>query len=280
VPEEEDTAATPELHRAGAPIVFTSAAVLPARLRPTGFDPPPHQPLSPSAPPVRIATAIPLFPPYCQREPSAADEPTVASHRTTFPFRPPCHLFLQEPDAPPFSLLPPSPRHRRIVPRARDAGAPRTARPRRGPGKPGLARLNLAVHAHPRDVAFASRPSRWGFSPSTLRVLTLTHTLRRHGAHTHTLTPICTPDPNPATPDPAEADMWDHAVSEREGRADAASPRGGEGPAQRGEEERRSSPRRRRAGPRRSQAEPMGLEPAHHLFWPKTKPDRTPFSFS
>jgi hypothetical protein len=47
-------------------------------------------------------------------------------------------------------------------------------------------------------------------------VLTLTHTLRHHGAHTHTLTPICTPDPNPATPDPAEADMWDHPVSEGE----------------------------------------------------------------
>jgi hypothetical protein len=58
----------PELHRAGAPIVFTNAAVLPARLRPTGFDPPPHQALPPSAPPVRIAAAVPSFPLCCRRE--------------------------------------------------------------------------------------------------------------------------------------------------------------------------------------------------------------------
>jgi hypothetical protein len=84
----------PELHRAGAPIVFTNTMVLPARPRPTGSDPPPHRALLPSAPPVSRTAANPSSFPCCRREPRAADEQSVAGRRTPIPLRPPCRLFL------------------------------------------------------------------------------------------------------------------------------------------------------------------------------------------
>jgi hypothetical protein len=62
-PHEEEDDATPELHPAGVPYDDIDAAALPARPRPTGFDPPPHRALPPSAPPVRIAVAAPFLSP-------------------------------------------------------------------------------------------------------------------------------------------------------------------------------------------------------------------------
>jgi hypothetical protein len=183
----------PELHQAGAPYDDFDAAAHPARPGPACTSPPPRQ----------VTRQRALGELYRRRSlsfPSAAgeaEEPSVANPRDPLPFRPPCHLFVQEPDAPPSPPLPPSPHRRRVVPRARDAGAPRTARPCRGPRMPGPARVRarqrreakpfprLAAslldqskpeHAQPRhacataspcastprrgrDVAFASRPS-------------------------------------------------------------------------------------------------------------------------
>jgi hypothetical protein len=93
---------------------------------------------------VSTTAAFPI--PCCRREPRAANDRSVAGLRTTSPFRPssrPCAGARRTACPQP---QPPSPLRRRVMLRARDADTPRTARPRRGPRMPGLAR----VRAHPR----------------------------------------------------------------------------------------------------------------------------------
>jgi hypothetical protein len=149
-PSEEDdavaaTGAPPSLR----PNDDIDAAARPARPRPTGTDPPPHQASSlASKPSVSAAAASPsLFPTAA----GDADEPSVANPRDPPPsLSALVPLLVQEPDAPPPSRPAAAVAlRRRVVPRARDAGASRTARPRRGPGQPGPAH----VRAHPRREA-------------------------------------------------------------------------------------------------------------------------------
>jgi hypothetical protein len=73
--------------------------------------------------------------------PSAADEPSVANPRTPSPIRPLCRLLCRSPIAPPVFPAAAVALRRRVVPRARNAGASRTAWPRRGPRVPGLAHM-------------------------------------------------------------------------------------------------------------------------------------------
>jgi hypothetical protein len=102
-----------------------------------------------------------------------------------------------------------------------------------------------------RDVAFASRPSRWGFSSSTLRVLTLAHAL---GAHTYTHTPTCRTGSEPRRTR-SRGGRHVGPPCQRRRRPEAAGLRGGEGeatsPAHGGKE----------AGLRRIQAEPSLVGP-------------------
>jgi hypothetical protein len=92
----------------------------------------------------------------------------------------PC--LVQEPVAPPNEPQTPSPLRRRVVPRAWDADAPRMARPRRGPGKPGPAR----VHVHPRCEA----------EPCSCLAAPPLASTSPYGAHTHPcLAAVATPRP-------------------------------------------------------------------------------------
>jgi hypothetical protein len=105
-----------------------------------------------------------------------ADDPSVANPRDPLPLLASVPLLVQGPVAPSSSPQLPSPLRRHVVPRAWDAGAPRTVRPRRGPGMPGPAHVRahpcretsrapalpcphhgLAVRDDPRDVAATSR---------------------------------------------------------------------------------------------------------------------------
>jgi hypothetical protein len=133
---------------------------------------------------------------------------------------------MQEPDAPLFFPATAVAYRRRGVPRARDAGAPRTARPRRGPGKPGLARVRAPSQtAPPPCVRVAAKSLRlFPQHPSGAH----TRTRPRRHMYTHTLI-YCTGS-GPATLDPAVADKWDRPVSTEEKDEDAG-PRGGEAEA-------------------------------------------------
>jgi hypothetical protein len=165
--------------------------------------------LSPSAPPVRIAAAVPLFSPCCRREPCAAEEPSVGNPRIPFPPAAVPSVFagVQRAALHPATAvaLPPPPSCHgpgMPVPRARHghaaalgSQAPRacvrthTARPRPRPPTPRPAsprpRRAQSLPRRGRDVAFASRPCRWGLSPSTPPGA---HTRTRPRAHTHTRT--------------------------------------------------------------------------------------------
>jgi hypothetical protein len=119
----------------------TDAAAHPARHRPADLTSPlPRAPPS-SAPPVSTAAAS-LLP--CAA--GNADDPSVASPRVfPLPIRSLCRFLCRSPTRRRLSPLPPSPHRCCVVPRAQDAGAPCTARPRCGPGKPGPA----CVRVHP-----------------------------------------------------------------------------------------------------------------------------------
>jgi hypothetical protein len=180
--------------------------------------------------------------------------------------------FVQEPDAPPLSPLPPSPYRRRVVARAPDAGALRTARPRRGPGTPRPARVRarpcretrpcpppcwprpasprLRRARPPRDVAATSRSRRGQvFGAFPRAPFGRPHPHVRHGTHTHTCTPICHTGSEPRH-NGSRGGRHVGPPCQRRRRPGVAGPRGGEGeatsPAHGGKE----------AGPRRIRAEP------------------------
>jgi hypothetical protein len=207
-PSKEDAAATgapPRLR----PHDYINVAALPAQLRPAGLASPQPRAFPSSAPSVSTAIAVPVSFPCAA---GVADEPPVAT-LGTLPFRPPCHFSCRSPSR----RFKPRKRRRprrRVVLRARDAGASRTARPRRGPGLPGPARVRarpcrgtrpcppsarhaqprhgLAVRVRPRDAAATSR-SRRGQAVATFSRAPFgcphQHTPSAPHVHTHTLSP-------------------------------------------------------------------------------------------
>jgi hypothetical protein len=121
---------------------YTSAA---ARCSTTS--PRPRRPATAPRPsptsPVSDRRRLPVLPLAASVLPCPADEPSVAPAGPSYP------ILMQEPDAPPCFLQPPSPSRHCTVSRAQSTGTPLTAQPRRSPGVPGPAR----VHAHPSREA-------------------------------------------------------------------------------------------------------------------------------
>jgi hypothetical protein len=231
----------PELHRAGAPIVFTNAAVLPARPRPTGSDPPPHRTLLPSAPPVSRTAANPSSFPCCRREPRAAGEQSVAGRRTPSPSGRRAVFSCRSPTRRPF------PRYRRRLTTAASCRGPGMPAPRARHGHAaalGNQDSRACVHRTQPCLSLAcTTTSPCTSTPATrprrrVRVAAMplrhfperpsgVHTRTRASALTRTHTLICRAASGLATSDPAEADNWAHPVREEKKRRQP-DPRGGE----------------------------------------------------
>jgi hypothetical protein len=241
---------TPELHRAGAPIVYVDVPARPALLRLAGVSSSPHRAPTPTSPPVSTPAAAHFFPfPVAA---GRADEPSVGALGTPLPFPAAVPLFLQGPVAPLLPPLPPSPL---AAASCRGPGSPvlrarhghaaalgcqasracvRTPSPSHAVLQPCLG-PSFATHAR-RRVRVATRPLR----PSPEHLSGATHT------HSHTLA-FAAQDPGRHT---GSRCRWRLGPTCQRGKgSDAAGPRGGgdEAPAQpEGKRGRREGPARGR----------------------------------
>jgi hypothetical protein len=134
--------------------------------------------------------------------PSDADEPSVANPRTPSPIRLPCRLLCRSPVALPVFPAAAVALRRRVLPRARNASASRTARPRCGPGVLGLARvrahLSLCLGPRPppcRRVSDEPRP--WEARASRVRTHEQPYTAR--ACIPSCRTPLTMPSPSPSS---------------------------------------------------------------------------------